>query len=444
MKSYNNWNYRPYTPADKYEERFLPYLCRIAPYETSVEIEWFDEGDKTTSHTLHIGRYNTDEDNIYQLTDKSITINGLDSNEEYKTYIKDENGRVSKIRRFRTGFVPGKIVCYLHPEDDIFSFAGQYPCSPSIVRLPCGALLTSNDYYKKEYPQNYTTIFRSDDNGENWYYVTDLMPSFWGKLFYHNCALYMLAMSTEYGDLLIGKSDDEGKTWTAPVTLMRGSCNPHFNGLHKAPMRIETSCGRLWTAVDFGSWPQKSFGNSLFSCPVDKNLLNVDNWICTGFLLHDKTIPYGENLMGAIEGNAITTPDGMIANILRYTTGKAKMLLTDPSKPDEMPTFSGIIDFPVAHTKFEILRHKSGKYYVVGNTPPMRNRLSLYSSTNLKDWVFEKDLIDYTDLDNQKVAFQYPSAILEDDTLIVLSRTAFNNAATWHNSNYITLHKYTI
>ena len=43
MKGYNKWSYRPYRP-------FLTeigdiYICRIAPRENSVHMEWLDAGE---------------------------------------------------------------------------------------------------------------------------------------------------------------------------------------------------------------------------------------------------------------------------------------------------------------------------------------------------------------------------------------------------------------
>ena len=72
----------------------------------------------------------------------------------------------------------------------------------------------------------------------------------------------------------------------------------------------------------------------------------------------------------------------------------------------------------------------------------MRTRLVLVSSDDLIHWTFEKYLIDGSTLDEKKNAFQYPSAILEGDTLTLLSRTAYNGAATWHDTNYITFHRF--
>jgi hypothetical protein len=42
-------------------------------------------------------------------------------------------------------------------------------------------------------------------------------------MFIYQNELYMLSCSTEYGDLLIGKSTDGGKTFGEPTVLLKGS-----------------------------------------------------------------------------------------------------------------------------------------------------------------------------------------------------------------------------
>ena len=79
----------------------------------------------------------------------------------------------------------GTVVNYLHPADDCYSFSGHALCSPSLVRHPDGYLLASMDAYSGDYPQNLTLIFRSDDDGKTWKYVSELFPCFWGKMFIH-------------------------------------------------------------------------------------------------------------------------------------------------------------------------------------------------------------------------------------------------------------------
>ena len=45
-------------------------------------------------------------------------------------------------------------------------------------------------------------------------------------------------------------------------------------------------------------------------------------------------------------------------------------------------------------------------------------------------------------MDPEKIGFQYPVFLFEgDDTLLVLSRTAYNDAHTFHDANYQTFYR---
>lgn len=438
MRGYNNWSFKPYIPYDK--KSTGPYICRLEPGEDYICGEWFDLRDHG-EHILHYFESGKDEVKSFHLSNNGFTIKNLKPDTEYGIFIQGKDR--SNIRLARTGYVPGKVVSYLHYMDTQYDFSGHSLCSPSILRLPNGSLLASNDYYKAKSPQNLTSIFRSDNNGKSWYYVTDLYPCFWGKLFYHKDSVYMLATANEYGDLLIGKSDDEGRTWTTPTVILRGSNSCFESGFHKAPNNIVRAYGRLWTSIDYGSWVRKSFSNSIFSIDENADLLQAENWCCTGFLKHDPHWENAEDIPGAIEGNIVVAPDGSIVNMLRYCKNKALMLIIDSDKPEELPRFHRIIDFPLGHSKFEIIQ-KGSKYYAVGNRLPLRTILSLYVSEDLYNWDFVMELINYEELPPSKVGFQYPSAFIENDILYVLLRTGFNHAYNYHDANYITFHKYNV
>lgn len=432
MKGYNRWNYRPYIPADR--RRDLPYICRIAPSEHEISFDWIDDGKLT----VYLRDAGCDEwKNMGEFT-STCTLTSLESNHEYEICIENALGVKSVARKVRTGFVPGTVVNYLHPKDHCYDFSGQYLCSPSIIRLENGSLLASMDVHARA-PQNLMIIFRSDDDGETWYYVTELFPSFWGKMFLHNGALYMISVSNEYGDVLIGRSDDDGYTWTTPTPLMRGSAARAECGFHRAPCIVTVGNGRIWTAIEYGSWDKMRFSSSIMSAPVDCDLLDVDNWTFTDFLCTKDG-----DIAGGIEGNAIFAPDGELYNILRYDINKALVLKADKNDPDKQLVKTGFIDFPMAHTKFEIMQHDSGKYYAIGNRPPMRNVLSVYSSDDLVNWEFVGDVLNYEHMDMQYTAFQYPAAFLEGDMMYILSRTAFNEPHNFHDSNFSTFHKVNI
>ena len=141
MRGYNKWNYRPYIPLDRNDSFVSPYICRVAPSETSVLIEWLDNSESET-HTLYY-KERTEEkyENSLELTDKKIVISGLKPDTEYELYIENKDGYKSDVRIAKTGFVPGQVINYLHPEDTCYSFSGKCLCSPSLVRLPSGKLL---------------------------------------------------------------------------------------------------------------------------------------------------------------------------------------------------------------------------------------------------------------------------------------------------------------
>jgi hypothetical protein len=329
---------------------------------------------------------------------ESITINDLRNGTDYLAELEARcrhsgaAAALSHARLFRTGFVPGKVINYIHPEDYTYDSSGRSPASPSIVRLPDGSLLASHDIYWGEGGQNLTKVFVSEDEGNTWRFLSDLFPCFWGKLFLHKNKLYMLGMSTEYGALLIFESNDLGKSWSEPTTIIDGGSREE-GGPHKAPMPIVSHSGRLWTAIDYGSWTIGGHGSGLVSVSVDDDLMKADNWTVTPFLPYNPdwegTVKGGNP--GLLEGNVVITPEGELINLLRYHTaggdpayGKAVMLNIDKNNPSAMLTFGKVIDFPGNMSKFTIQFDRvSGKYY------SLVNRVTI-------DWVSQRNILSLT------------------------------------------------
>ncbi len=426
MKGYNGWSYEHFEVVTDFKNEKNPYICRIIPEKTAVQIETRNIEEGIIYYKKRQGGAWTEQD--YE--GESALVTGLCENCEYQIYVENKAGFRSSVRLFKTGEIIGTPVMYHHPDDKEYEFSGRFLGSPSIVRLPNGILIASCDLFALRTPQNLTRIFRSEDDGETWKYVCELMPCFWGKLFYHNGSLYMLGCATEYGDLLIGKSDDEGYTWTTPTVILRGQ-HTMGSGCHRSACEILKKDGRLFTSLEFGAWEFGGFHNSVISAPENSDLLDASNWTIADF--------HKERDMSGIEGNVLESTNGDILNILRYKENEA--IVTKLSEDYEKLEFVKTIKFPFAHTKFQIIRHKSGVYYALGNTAPMRNTLAIYKSKDLEAWQFVKNVVDCSDCDEQITGFQYPSFILEGDEMLILSRTAYNGADNFHNSNYITFHK---
>ena len=225
----------------------------------------------------------------------------------------------------------------------------------------------------------------------------------------------MLSTSTEYGDLLIGRSSDGGKTWGRPTVIARGSCHREVPGWHKSGMPVIEHNGRIWCAVDYGSHRSGGHRSCLVSADATKDILDAENWTITEPLKFssDWEGAVKGDARGFIEGNAVVSPDGTLYNILRYSTelgdpdrGLIGMLRAEDTDPERQLAFYRFVPFEGNVSKFDIKRDdKSGFYFSIfsriteGGWVRMRNVLSLAYSTDLESWTTLCDLINYEDVD---------------------------------------------
>lgn len=449
MKGYNFWSYAPYRPL--LTEVGDIYICRIVPAVNSIHFEWLDINSECT---VFYRKKGAESFTLYQRTDlNECDIKNLDTETDYEFYLQS-NEKKSRVRSARTGKTLGIVVNYLHPDDEAYSFSGKYLCSPSLIRHPDGFLLASMDVYNGNNPQNLTLIFRSDDNGESWHYVSELMPCFWGKMFIHKGELYMLACSTEYGDLLIGKSADGGKTFSAPVTLLRGSNGKNGrDGIHKNPQNIMIYNNRIYETLEWGSWANEEYGHAamVMSCDVNDDLLVPENWSFTEPLKFDYFIPELKELkkpVMTIEGTLALSPEGELLNIMRF--GKRNNAIVYKVNKEDFEAsleFKKLIHFEANFSKFMIKYDNiSQKYYSIAtrlyenSADNARNLLSLMSSSDLDNWEVVCNLMDYRHYDPAKTGFQYVDFMFEGDDIFYLCRTAINNPHNYHDSNYSTFH----
>ena len=452
MKAPTSWSYAPYRPANERSKNEV-YISRVAPYENSVTIDWFCiDGKRPENYTVTFAERGGENAVTYTVPDETLTIENLETNAEYEFSVSSENGeKFSRKRLVRTGRVFGTVVNYLHPDDTYYSHSGQYLCSPCLLKLPDKTLLASMDVFEGGGTQNLTLIFKSTDGGKSWKYLSEVCPCFWGQLFLHDGDIYLLGCSTEYGDVLIGRSTDGGKTFGIPTVLGRG--NLKAGGWHKAPCVVAEYGGRLYTAIEFGGWSaSKFFSTCVFSAPVDSDLLSPKAWSITEPVRLEKN-EKGEN-RGFIEGNVVELPDGSLVNILRSIKADEpqnalvyEIDTQDPEAP-EVPCEKKI-NFPSHNSKFEIKREpESGVYYAIGTwnytSPDVSDRrvLSLFRSVDGFSWEKAKDLLDIRSEQSDPLAegFQYPSFEFDGENIIYLSRTALNKPHNFHDSNYTTFH----
>lgn len=374
-----------------------------------------------------------------------------------------------------------------HPERAL-----SYLGSPSIVRLPDGALLASHDYFglagcpkNHEGEESLTSIYRSEDDGANWVNITHIMNCYWSSLFLHNGAVYILGASQQYGSIVIRRSEDGGFTWTHPKDassgwLFRGGVYHDPPNYHCGPMPVVAHEGRLYRAFEDCDPPGwGNFQAGVISAPVAADLLDASNWTMSNKLPFDQAwIPPGwdaekANPAGWREGNVVVAPDGALWNILTFEGGAVldekapRLRILDDGKTLSFDPDSDYIDFPGAKAKFVIRRDPvTGMYLSLVNhladkdilarlagdlssqryraRHPMRQRniMSLTASDDLWNWRIVKTLMrDDTGLSPEDsialTGFQYVDWQFDGADLIYVVRTAYRGARNFHDSNQI-------
>ncbi|MFT8358109.1 hypothetical protein [Bifidobacterium aquikefiri] len=453
MHGTDSWNYHSYGPNPTIDPDDFR-ITRIVPHHDGFSISW----SPALGERKYIVRWNDIEhgDEGSLLIDSTAAIiTGLREGFNYRVVVSTIDGSLqTRPRVLRTSDVPGTVFNFLHTKVVSFKFYGRVLARPSIVRLSNGRLLASMDVFSWHGGQNLTMIFSSDDAGETWEYLTELFPCFWGAMFVHRDALYMLAMTTEYGDLIIGRASDEGRSWSQPVTLFRSSANGDVGGLHKAPLPIVETHGCLVTAIDYGSWETGGFQQAIVSVPSDADLLDPDQWNLSKSCNPKDALLRNASIVGSgLEGNVVVGNDGIIHDMLRLQLGsesqhpsRALMLTVDPSLTSL--SFEGTVPFNGGNNSkfFVLFDAQSALYWAVGNEiaggdADARNILSLSCSKDLAMFENVHRIVDLSHGDPRYVAAQYPSCIIDGNDLLVVSRTAWNEADSYHNSNYITFHR---
>ena len=350
--------------------------------------------------------------------------------------------------------------------------AKTYLGSPSILRLPDGAMLASHDYFglpncprNHEDEESLTSIYRSEDDGATWMNITHIMNCFWSSLFSHQGSTYILGVSQQYGSIVIRRSDDGGFTWTHPADAKSGML---FSGgpfreapnYHCAPVPVLEHSGRLYKAFEDADPPVHgpSFHSCVVSAPVDADLLDATNWTISNKIAFNPVwIPSDWRPPDRpcwLEGNIVVAPNGELWNILRLNASpmvnRAVIVkVEDAGRQISFDPASGFIDFPGGGTKFTIrFDHRTSKYIALVNnvTNPdwsrQRNILSLSVSDDLINWRIVRRLMqDGSGLMAQDSArltgFQYVDWQFDGDDIIYLVRTAYRGAIRYHDSNRI-------
>lgn len=349
-----------------------------------------------------------------------------------------------------------------------------YLGSPSLLRLPDGALLVTHDYFGPGAPRTaenewgLTSVYRSEDNGATWAEVNHIMGCFWANLFWHAGAVYLMGISQEYGSVVIRRSEDGGLSWTHPRDgqsglLFRGGPFRQGPNYHCAPVPMLYCGGRIYRAVEDNdpcSWPE-GFKSCVISAPVDSDLLDASNWTMSNKLAYDPSWTPKEwgpvPKPGWLEGNVVEAPNGELLNILRFNSTPVadKAAVVHIHEQGARLTFDphrDFIDFPGGMTKFTIRRDpQTGLYWTLANnnTDPahasQRNVLSAFASRDLRNWTHLQTLLeDDSGLSWEDsiryTGFQYVDWQFDGEDILYVVRMAYKGAHNFHDANRVTFH----
>jgi hypothetical protein len=330
-------------------------------------------------------------------------------------------------------------------------FQKIYIGSPSIAILPNGDYVASHDLFGPGTPTRESVVLGSNDKGQTWKKLTQLDGQWWSTLFVHKGALYIIGSSERYGNVVIRRSTDGGRTWTTPTDENTGILLGD-GGYHCAPVPVVVHKGRIWRAYEDDRGPNgwgTHFRAFMMSVPVDADLLKASNWTFSNRLAFDPAwLPFPAERPGWLEGNVVVTPEDTLWNILRFNDDRgdraAIVTVSDDGKTVAFDPETGFIDFPGGRTKFTIRFDPVSKRYwslVNKQTDPeaFRNILVLTSSADLRHWRVEKTVLEHPDQGNH--AFQYVDWLFEGGDIIAVSRTAWEGSHNAHDANYMTFHR---
>lgn len=315
------------------------------------------------------------------------------------------------------------------------------------------------------------SLFVSSDRGRSWKVLSQNNLTTNGianycNIFVHDGILYMMGVGSNRQNVLITRSEDNGRTWTLPQDeesgiLMRGA-------FHSSSVPMVVSGGRIWRGMEtYDNDVKTAF---VLSAPADADLLKASSWTATNTI--PGTTPVneswefdGKRISELIEGNVVATPDGKLYNILRasssYTSLAAGMATIADEKTLEITAPDDLIRFPGGGKKFTIrYDEQSHRYWTLTNPASdnvagmshngiyasgitenlVRNRLVLCYSTDLTTWIQYKEIV--SDPDPFFHGFQYVDWMFDGEDIVAVCRMACPESrglpVRQHDANFMT------
>lgn len=342
--------------------------------------------------------------------------------------------------------VPGTVVVH-SPKA-----SGVYRGTPSLVKLPNGYIVASNDVFGNDVAGK-TDVFISVNNGATWEQISTIHGATSSGLFYHGTTLYLLGADNTNGEnLVIRASNDEGRTWTSPSIVVSGPCHGSSTPVLFANGRIYKAYGVNETASN----QRYMAGNKAYivSAPQHADLLDPASWTQSDALAKPAWI----DGTGWLEGNAVSGPDGKVKCILNLSSAEgiyagyfsmASDQQIDVSSANKIQFWGGASKFNIKYDEntqryWSLTNYVPAEFKEVGRlVRNTRNVLALTSSADLVNWEIKSIVLAHEIVD--KVSFQYVDFIFDGNDILFVSRTSYRDnlgsAQNQLSSNFMTFHR---
>lgn len=291
-------------------------------------------------------------------------------------------------------------------------------------------------------------VWRSLDEGETWEdfarFDVNLNRQ---SLFWHRGSVYLMGWVKRYAELpngdpaqgIIYSSADGGASWDDGTLL------PFPAG--DAPSNVVVSEGRIWKAA--GSLDDDgNHGATLISAPVDADLTDPDSWTAAeGSRRPEWDAQVDEvRTVGSrdVEGVTVLHRDGRVMNISNARSGAAIVTSDGPTRTTH-DVEDDNVDLPNRGKFSVVYDEQSDRWWALVNGPngQPRNVVNLFSSTDLRNWELEREVL--WGPSSRFHGFNYPEIEIVGDDMVFVSRTAWEDergrSDRWHDGNMLTFHR---
>ena len=344
----------------------------------------------------------------------------------------------------------------------------HYVHDPGMTRLDNGHLLVATCIRARNLAKHkdFTYLSLSIDGGRTW---EDLgtIPFSDATAIVHEGALYMMGQYRQGTDWLIMRSDDEGRTWTDPVTLFKGrywNCQTSM---------VKRNGQLYWAMSDMhaNGW----YAHVAVACDLKRGLLNPAAWRMSNtveppFPEFCSRNPKDKNWKGGmkrgglscLEPNVIQVGDRLMvlsrAVIDNYSTANMGVVFDIHDEDGELRLdFTQFSSIPGGQCKFFILYDEVTElFFMLTNLatdsqdafklcPPSfnngpgneRRSLFLFYSRDALNW-FPAGCV--ARMPGMMQSFMYPSAVIDGDDIALISRTS-KHGSNQHDADLCTFHR---